>query len=236
MKRLFSFIISLTLVLALVILPSTVSHGEALKTTIVTSGEAVLELSPDMVYINIGVISEDELLVKARDDARLKMNQVMKSLEELKIPKEDIRTIGFSVSPKYTWNEKENKSEISGYSVRNTIEVRIYDIEKSSALIDGVIDAGGNYVNGLRFDLRDRKASYNEALKLAVTEARDKALVMASVFGVTEITPVMIQEQGSSPIYYSAPSMVREEALDMATPISPGEIQVRASVMVEFNY
>jgi len=77
---------------------------------------------------------------------------------------------------------------------------------------------------------------YQDALQIALKDAEDKAKVMAGYFGVTKLSPVTITE-GVQNITYPPIGLQRAAAdMEAATPISPGEMEIRAQVSVSFKY
>ena len=53
-----------------------------------------------------------------------------------------------------------------------------------SGIIDAAVEAGANRTNSIRFDVLDREASYNEALKDAIANAKARAEVLAEAAGL----------------------------------------------------
>lgn len=205
--------------------------------TITASGQGGIKVTPDVAYVNIGVVSENKELTKAQDDNKTKMNAVMKSLTDLGIKKEEIKTTNYYVSPKYDWNQSTGKSVIIGYTVTNTVEVTINDISKAGVILDKVVSTGSNNVSGLRFGLKDETALYNQALELAVKDAKSKAEAMGKGLGITNLEPFKISEISNryQPMYAQKEMMVMD-SVNSVTPISEGELEVTASVSVDFKF
>jgi uncharacterized protein len=110
--------------------------------------------------------------------------------------------------------------------------VRADDIARVGEILDLAVGSGATTVSGVRFDLKDRSAAEREALKRAVADARGRAEAAASGAGVSIDRVLRIEEQRGfaqdpRPLMMKRESMVADAA---ATPIAPGELDVRALV------
>jgi uncharacterized protein YggE len=214
---------------------NTVSTETAEVRTISAYGEGAIEASPDVAYVSVGVITEGKELAKVQAENADKMTKVNASLTKLGIKKEEMKTVNYSVNPKYQWDEKTGNSTIVGYTVSNTVEVTINDITKTGTILDTAVANGSNSVNSVRFALKNQTDLYNKALEIAVKDAKAKAEAMGKGLSITNIQPSKITEVSNrtTPVYYES------AAMDMAkssTPISQGQLKVSASVSVEFSF
>jgi uncharacterized protein len=216
---------------------STVKKDVTRLRTITASGEGSIEATPDVAYVNIGVITEGVELAKIQTDNAEKMTKVIESLKQLGIKKDEMKTTNYNVNPKYEWNKDTGKSSIVGYTVSNTLEVTINDITITGSLLDGVVTNGSNIVNSVRFGLKNGTELYNQALELAVKDAKAKAEAMGKGLDLTDIQPLKITEASNrnTPVYYDR-GAVAMEAAKVSTPISEGELKVKANVSVEFSF
>ena len=98
--------------------------------------------------------------------------------------------------------------------------------------LEMVVTAGATSVGGVRFDLKDHPRLEREALRLAVTDARARAVAAAGGAGRSFDRIIRIEEQGVS----SPPQPVLDRATLAAEqksgepPIASGQIGVRAHV------
>jgi uncharacterized protein YggE len=204
------------------------------KRTISVSGEGVIKVSPDVAYITLGVETSDKEMTVAQKANRDKMNDIIDELHRLGIKDEDIQTQNYSVFPDYQWQE--NKSVLVGYRVSNQVRVRISDIDDTGRVLDSVADKGANIVNSIQFTVSDAKEAYNQALELALKDAEDKAKLMVGYFGFKNVAPITITEgsQGYPSVWRDVVDMA--ELAPRGTPISGGQMEIRASVNVTFKY
>src|SRR5204862_1533130 len=110
------------------------------------------------------------------------MNAVLAAVKAAGVAEKDVGTSGFYVNPIYPPERDQNPdqpSKVIGYRVGNDLRVTIRDFAKAGAVLDKVIAAGANQVNGISFELSDRAGPADEALKAAVADAIRKAGLMA---------------------------------------------------------
>ena len=208
--------------------------GQIVNTISVSSTGKVTVL-PDVGYISLGIETKDPDVKIAEDDNSEIMDAIMSALAKFDIEETDIETVGYNIYPQY---EEYNDEKPSTYVVSNTIEVTVKNLEDMSKIIDAAVEAGANRTNSIRFDVLDREASYNEALKDAVEKAKARAEVLAEASGLKIVGVLTVSESGSMPSYYYADTMtyaMAEDAKASSVSISTGDLDISASVSVTFE-
>jgi uncharacterized protein len=208
--------------------------------TISVSSEGTVKVKPDMVYINVGVQTENKSSKVAQQENATKMSKVMQVLKDLKIADSDIKTSQYTIYPIETYSEKDQRSYVTGYRVINTLEVTIRDISKVGAAIDAVTANEANTVSNIRFTVADPDKYYLQALEKATVKAKAKADVLAKQFGIKIGLPSQVNETSGGynpPIIYSAMDSVKSGVAGApVTSISSGELEIRASVGLVYAY
>ena len=92
----------------------------------------------------------------------------------------------------------DNRRVLRGYVARNTIDIRVDAVDRIGELLEMVVTAGATSVGGVRFDLKDRGKLEREALRLAVSDARERAVAAAAGAGRSFDRILRIEEQGES--------------------------------------
>lgn len=204
--------------------------------TVSASGEGVIRATPDIAVISLGVETNNKEMTKAQSENNELMNDIMAELKNQGIQEKDIKTNNYSVYPEYDWDN--NTQIFRGYKVVNTVSVKIRKIDNTGKVLDAVAAKGANRVNGIQFTVEETDKLYEEALKLAVKNAEEKAKVMIGEFGINKLAPVKITErqQGYYPLYDNSPSGMLMMEAERSTPISTGQLEIRASVDVSFEY
>lgn len=228
----------LILALCLLLVPSLASaqrDAAPPEPTVVTSGEGIVQAVPDRAWI---VITAESRASNPREAQRRNvelMRPVQEQLRKAGVPAEAIRTIGYDLQQEWDYNNGRRISR--GYVARNSIEVRVDEVDRVGELLEIAVGSGATSVSSLRFGLKDRARLEREALRLAVADARAKADAAAAGAGRTIDRIIRIDEAGfGGPVPPPRPLM-REAAMaaapgDMAPPIATGEMEIRAHVTV----
>jgi uncharacterized protein YggE len=223
------------LVLRLLLATTVSSHAAEIVETdpavISVTGEGMVTAAPDMVTVTIGVVTQateaaDALV--ANNSAMEKLNEVLDGFD---IAEKDRRTSNFNVSPRYDHRRDDDRApEISSYVVSNQLGIRHRDIDRLGELLDAVVKAGGNRVEGLMFGNADSEDYVDQARKLAVENALHKARLYAEAAGQRAGRVVSISEAGGPHPRPVAGRMMMSEAA--AVPVAAGENEYRAVVSV----
>lgn len=197
------------------------------------TGIGSLEVEPNIVQIQLEVITENEQLSQAQQDNASVMNRVIEALLELGISRENIKTTSYTITPQYDYVE--GKQIFRGYEVRNAITVKITTIDQAGNIIDVAVRSGVNRVSNIQFIVEDEQLHYQRALSLALENALAKAQTMAQTMKLQlDPHPIkIVEEVRGEPIPYQT-FAARE--MTASTPIEPGQITINASVRVEFQY
>jgi uncharacterized protein YggE len=104
-------------------------------------------------------------------------------------------------------------------------------------VLDGVTKAGANTISSIEFTIRHMTRIEDEALRLAVPWAREKAEIIASAAGMRLGSPISIQ-QGEA--YH--PSPMRITLMESSAPIasaapaiSAGKQRISVSITADFS-
>jgi uncharacterized protein YggE len=208
------------------------------NTGISVSGIGKITVTPDTAVINMGVQVEGLTVTVAQQAAAAAMDKVMVALKADGIADTDIKTTGYSVYPVYNYDSGKTPA-ITGYSVSNTITVKVRSVGDAGSVLDDVATAAGNdiRINNISFTI-DNPEQYNEeARALAMADALQRAQQLADLGGVELGKPAYITESGGytpqPPIYYD--SRAGAAVPEIVTPISPGETELQLSVQVVYN-
>jgi uncharacterized protein len=214
--------------------PQTWCHPCAVSREMTVTGNGEIDAQPDYVEIQIEVRTQGEDVSQAQQQNAAIMNRVINSLLALNIPRENIQTTVYTISPNYDYIE--GRQVFRGYEVQNAITVKITDISQAGLVIDTAIQNGANHVSAIQFKIEDSDAYYQTALNLALVNAIAKAKSMADTMHVPlQPIPIEIMEesQNVTPILYKSVQLSNQE---LSTPIEQGRITITASVRVKFRY
>jgi uncharacterized protein YggE len=199
---------------------------------IVTQGEAVLKRAPDQAFLTVATEQRETQPGEARRKGAEAMTAVQAALKAAGVPADAIRTTAYSLTPDVEWVG--GRSTIRGYVARNQIEVRVDNLDRLAAVIDAANTprTAGLSIIGPRFDLKSRQAVENEALQHAVQAAMERARAIAAGARRTLGPIVRIEAHPVDGVPRPMPMAERMMAArqDTPTPITPGEIEIRAAV------
>lgn len=150
------------------------------------------------------------------------------------IADKDILTSNFSVNPQYRYDNinGQQRASIVGYQVSNEVTVKIRNLPSLGDILDAVITAGANNVNGISFSLAEPGNVLDQARQKAMADAKRKAELYAGAAGV-KVGRVLYITESSGSIQPPGPMMMMARAaVSEAVPISAGEQESTATITV----
>lgn len=217
------------------VLPRGAASAESDPTnhTITVTGEGSVEVVPDIALINFGVSFMDLDPQKAMDGLTTKANAIVKTLTDLGIAKEKIKTSNLSLYPVYSYNPQTGKSTLEGYRASESfvVEVSISDAGKT---LSSVVKAGVSEIGGISFDSSNRDALKLKAIENAMKNATDKAnaSLKGSSYKITGIKSISIEQVNyPQPIFKTFTGQT-----EASVPVEGGTLKVQVNVNVVFNF
>ncbi|MER2089435.1 MAG: SIMPL domain-containing protein [Sporosarcina sp.] len=197
------------------------------------TGIGDLSIEPNSAQVQLAVNTENKNLSEAQQENAYVMNQVIESLLELGISRENIQTTTYSISPQYDYVE--GKQVFRGYQVTNAITVKITNIEQVGNVIDVAVQNGVNNVSNIQFTVENEQFHYQQALSLALKNALAKAQTIAATIQLQlDPHPIkIVEEVRAEPVLYRTFSAIE---MTGSTPIEQGQITISATVKVQFQY
>lgn len=144
------------------------------------SAGAVIEVAPDMAYVNFIAKGEGATAAEAVNEAAQQMEVARRSLLGLNIVGQDVATINYHTNAVF-----DAKGKRTGYAAENIVRVTVKDITKVGAVIDKITGAGVSEVSSISFTLQDKNLYRSRLLAQAVENARQQAAVVANAGGRT---------------------------------------------------
>lgn len=210
------------------------------------TGEGKAVAVPDVAQFSFSVITEG-----GRDIATLQKSntdKVNKALDFVKgqgVDAKDVKTQSYEVQPRYQYSSCYTGTcpppQIVGYTVQQSVQVKVRDFAKIGALVSGVVDNGANQVSQLNFTVDDPATVQDTARAEAIEKAQAKAksVAQAGHFNLGDL--LSIDEGYSYPQPYYAYGMGGEtlKADGMgggsAPAIEPGSQEVVITVTMRYE-
>jgi uncharacterized protein len=201
--------------------------------TIEVAGEGTVSAAPDKAIIILGVITENISLTVAQKENADTVSNIISSLLNLSIPKENIQTTNYRIDIEY--NYEDGKQTLRGYKVTHLLQITIDKVDQTGFIVDTAVNNGANSVSNIQFIVAHPEAYYNQALSLAVKNGEQKAITIAKTIGVT-LNQFPGQVQEVSRTQEPSPYQTQLYAKSAVTPIQPGELKISASIRAEYFY
>ncbi|WP_298813221.1 SIMPL domain-containing protein [uncultured Sphingomonas sp.] len=194
--------------------------------------------APDQAVIRAGVVTQAATAAAATQENAARMAQVIASLKSAGIQPRDLSTSNVSLQPQYRYADNQ-PPVVTGYQASNSVSVRFRDIARSGAVLDALVKAGANQIDGPSLSLSQPDAALDAARADAVARARARATLYAQAAGLRVERIVSISEAGENdggqpqpPVMFRVRAMAAES--NAATQVLPGETDVTATINVRF--
>lgn len=199
---------------------------------ITVTGEAAVQVAPDIATLSLGVTTEGTTAAEALSANNAALAAVLERLKGAGIAERDIQTSNLSVNPNWAGGgySSAEGAKITGFTASNIVTVTVRDLTKLGDVLDKAVADGANTLNGLSFGLAEPKPALDEARKKAVAEALDRAKLLTGAAGVEAGKIVSISENTGfqSPM----PMMRAASAKADSVPLAQGELDMSASVTI----
>jgi len=199
--------------------------------TISVSGSGQASAQPDTAVVTLGVQTEAEEASAALSQNNERMQRLIDVLKEAGIDSEDIQTRSIQLRPRYEDDSPKEQPQVIGYTASNIVEVRTSDLDAVGQLLDRAIQAGGNRVEGIRFEVSDPSQVLDQAREAAWNDAEHKATQITELAGVALGDVISINETSHTP----GPVVREEFEKAAAAPIEPGSQTLEVNVEVTWE-
>ena len=203
-------------------------------TTLDISAEGRVSRVPDVATIRAGVVAQAPTAAAALADRSTRMARVIAALKKAGIAPRDIATAQVGLQPQYRYTDGQ-PPVITGYQATNTVAIRFRDIDRAGAILDALVAAGANQMDGPDLSVDQPEAALDEARTQAIVRARARAELYARAAGLHVRRIVSISE-GAVDSAGPRPPMLyaRAAAASDSTQIAAGERDLAVTVQVRF--
>jgi uncharacterized protein len=198
------------------------------------TGSAVVSVSPDRAYIDVGVTTQSPQSEVAVSQNAGKVDIVLKALRKSLGPGADIKTLAYTLNPEYQSRgvSSGGQQTISGYVATNVVRVTIDDMGRVGSVIDTAAQAGANRVPSIQFALRDEQTVRRQALRDAAIKARADADALAATLGLKVNRIVSVEETGPTAVPLRQVMFATQVQSTPGTLIQVGSLDVNATVVL----
>lgn len=212
------------------------------------NGEGKVVAVPDVAQFTFSVITEGEKnIASLQQENTQKTNRAIALLKDIGVEEKDIKTASYNLQPRYQYFScpaGKNSSakpcpppEIIGYSISQTVSVKIRDLEKSGEILSGIVQSGVNSVSEISFAIDDKTEIENQARQEAVANAISKAESIAQA-GNFNLGKILSINENSFPVFnqYKTLGIGGGEDFAASAPvIEPGSQEVSIGVTISYE-
>lgn len=219
--------------------------SKAAARTFTVSAEGKVVALPDIAEFNYEIITEgDKDLSSIQEENSLRSNSVNAYLKEHGVAEKDIKTVGYNINPRYQSIFCSPgvricpPSEIVGYTVTNSVQVKVRELQKVGELLSGVVKNGANSASSLTFSIDDVEKIQSQARDIAIQKAKTKAKEIATSAKVQLGSIVSINEDFQIPFrlpQFAKSLSIAEEAGATPPTIEPGSQEVKVNVVIMYE-
>lgn len=192
--------------------------------------------TPDIATIGAGIVTQAPSASQAMADNAARMAATLAALRKAGVADRDIQTASIGLSPQYRYADNQ-PPVLTGYQASNQLSVRFRDIKRAGALLDALVAAGANQINGPSFAVDKPDAALDEARATALAKARARAQLYARAAGlsVKRIVSISEGEGEAAPRPMAAMAMRAPKAADTAIEAGEQALSVTLSVTFELD-
>lgn len=217
--------------------------------TISVTGEGEVLAVPDIGRFSFSVTAEGDEASVAQEASGTKINDILAYLREQGVEEKDIKVEYYNLYPKYRYEERvcalgsycpPGEQVPDGFEVTQQVSVKVRDTKKAPTLITGAGERGATNISSLNFTIDDIEALRDEARAKAITDAQEKATVLAGQLGVRVVKFVSYYEDGGydMPMYRAnamSVDMAKEESAFGGAELPVGEESTKVRVTVTYE-
>ncbi|MCA9353177.1 SIMPL domain-containing protein [Patescibacteria group bacterium] len=227
--------------------------------TISVTGTAEVNATPDVATFSFTVRETSKTTDEAQSVISEKLATILDGLDRIGVDKKDIKTESYTMYPRYEWvrvdqtTQKvgvdgtvyfpgENQKQVQvGFDVSQNVSVKLRDFDKVPEVLTLFGEIGVENLYGPNFHIDEPDDLQDEARKMAIAEAKEKAKQLAKDLGVRLGKVVSFNEGGNG--YYPEPYYAKtlsavayeEDARSVAPDLPTGENTITSTVNIIYR-
>ena len=202
------------------------------------SGTGRVTVAPDRYSFTVGVQTIATTVDDAVRENNTRVAAVIAALKKAGAQEKEIRTSNFSIWPQQDYQPGQTP-RITGYQVTNSVTVTRDKIGDAGKLLQAAISAGVNTSTGLQFEVSDPTRGRDEGLRAAFSDAKSKAIVLATAAGRTLGRALTVSEgniaQPPIPKMMAMRAGIAGGAVQEEVPVEAGTQELTFTVSVTFE-
>lgn len=222
---------------------SYVGRGDQPINVISVTGEGEVLAISDIASLNINISKDGVTAKEAQNLLNESITKTLTYLAEQKIEDKDIKSEYGGLNPKYSYEKCytytcPQNPKIIGYTATQSITVKIRDVDSANTVRTGLADLGITDISGPTFSIDDEDGYKEQARSEAISQAKEKAEVLAKDLGVKlgKVVNYSDNDRNMYPMYEKA-MISSTMALDsVSAPTLPkGENKITSNVTITYE-
>ncbi|MDD4075126.1 MAG: SIMPL domain-containing protein [Eubacteriales bacterium] len=155
---------------------------------ITIKGRGSANAKPDRIHLLLTLKTLDKNYEKMMSDSASKLDILYTSMEQIGIPRKDVKTTNFAINSQYeSIRDKNNnwKQVFQGYCCNQNLKIELaFDMVRLGEALNVIAQCTADPELNIRFTVKDAEGMKNEVLRAAAKDARAKAELLAEASGV----------------------------------------------------
>jgi len=197
----------------------------------------VVQSPPDTATVNAGVTVRAPTAVEAMRQNAEAMNRVIARLRSLGIERKDIQTSSINLNAQYQYTNEGTPPRFLGYDAGNQVTVTLRKLDRTGAVLDALVAAGANNINGPSFSLEADAPAKSAARKAAFARAEAQAREYARLAGFQNLRLLEVSESftGRGPIPFARDAIQVTASAAENTSVEPGQVGTGVTVTMKYE-
>jgi len=225
--------------------------GTTTPNIISVSGVGEVFAVPDIATFSFTVEKSGKTMVEAQALVSTNVDSALSFLKGKGILDKDIKTDNYNAYPKYEYTyikdvacgaltcpPRPGKQVISGYTVVESLTVKVRNTDLVSVITEGLTAAKVTNLNGPDWSIDDENLLKDQAREKAIIEAKTKAQLLAKQLGVRlgDITSFS-ENNGGYPMMYAKSTMMggAEDSAVPAPQLPKGENKITSNITITYE-
>ena len=246
---------SMAVVMALTLASGASAQEATQLNTVTVEARRTVDVEPDLGIVTLGVRSKGRTADAATEKLTAKTRNVLDALRGAGFTNAELSTVSVNLDRSCLRNCRDRNPDdnirpepVYGYRASAGVRLETGKLDQIGRAIDVGINAGATSIRGVTFDVKDKAAAVNEALRQAMVVAIDKATILAEGAG-RQRGPALIITEGrtQAPFAYDVPRAATVAYADAIAgtgaggsasnpfPIEPPTLSASARIEVTFE-
>jgi uncharacterized protein YggE len=199
-----------------------------------TTGTAEVKVTPDRAVIEIGVERQSATAKNAKTAVDDVSRKILAALKAQGVEDRDVQTAYLALQPMIDYRKG---LRITNFTATQSLSVTVRNLSELDRVMDAIMSTGANRIDGIEYQSSELRKYRDQARDQATKAAKEKALAMALALGNQIGKTYAIEEvqQWEGAPMAGLANVALEQTRSSAPSTAPGQLTVRASVVVSFD-